>query len=230
MRTIRDWDGDAEIGTSGLPEREVPGLWLHNKTVVLQESASHFSPLKVTRKCRLYVPKQQRILRAVRWPLEDGGAQLIARGEVNTSVYGVLDLYAAGMWGINTPIVVAEGTQVLAKLADVAFLDPETAATLTLPGSVPQTPTFVNVTDAGVNILGADPGRGAYALTNPHATERVWLAFGGETPVVGRGEFVSAGGVFAIEHKPGEPSKVDKAVKGITASGVTVALAVQVWK
>jgi len=178
---------------------------------------------------RLYVPKQQRVLHAIKASARRTPATMLADGLTFESNFGILELKWEGDYLVHTPVVVSTGTVVKAVIADAAFSIPGAEFGPTVPGKVAQDPTFADVTNAagGVVVLAADPARGRYVITNPTA-ERLWVAGGGKLAVAGSGDSIEAnGGKLAVEFESGI---ADQEVRLVAAAAGPFRVGVQVWK
>lgn len=187
-----------DIGLQGLPQLRSNEI-IRPTPFNLVESATIFTEIEVAnRAIRLWVPGQRRVLRAVPHRLHDSPANIISNGEFIPSVNGVLDLFAPGLWYINTPIVTAEGTQVNAKFSDAAFAvaalseaeseDPNSFTALFQPRVMAAPTTNADVDNADENLVAAQVGRRYLYIRNTSTgAQTIWLAFGGATAVVGSG-------------------------------------------
>lgn len=207
-----------EIGLQGLPQLKANEI-IRPTPYNLVESATIFTPLEVNRSVRLWVPGQRRTLRAVPDHLHLDGASIISLGEFVPSVNGILDLFAPGIWHINTPIVAAEGTLVSAKYSDAAFAvaalseadqeDPNSFMALFQPRTYAAPAVNADIDAASESLVAAQVGRRYLYIENTSAAgQNLWLAFG-QAAVVGSG----------IRLTPGQWAEWD-ALSGITEQEV----------
>lgn len=222
-----DLKGPASIRNDGLPGFTLGQVYDHTPQELRE---GRWVKIETTRpNLRLYVPKQQRKLHALKWPIRKDPAALLAAGHTFDSTFGILELKWEGVYAVYTPIVAADGTVVEAVIADAAYTIPGAEFAPTVPGNVAQDPASGNVTNAvgGVIVLAQDPGRGRYEITNPTA-ERLWRAHGGKLPVATEGAAIEPnGGVFAVEFESGI---ADQEVRLISSAAGPFKVGIQVWK
>lgn len=208
------WKSDPSI--QGIPQLRAEQL-IRPTPFQLVESATIFRELVVSRAVRLYVPSQRRSLRAVPLNMPAGGAEVISRGLFVPSIDGYLDL-APGTWFVNTPIVTAEGTQVEAVYHDAAFAVNQDQ-TLNAIAASAIAPAVVAV-NGNTQLKAANVDDRIIVLSNPTGGVDVWLAFGGQVPVVGRGILLGPGSQpLVIGSDPNDGSLPQLEIRGFDDGG-----------
>jgi len=227
MRPPPDLRGPATVRSNGLPGFTLEQVFDH---IPQELREGEWVRVQTTRPdLRLYVPKQQRVIHAIKASARRAPGTMLSESLTFESNFGILELKWEGDYLVYTPVIASAGTVVKAVIADAAFSIPGAEFGPTVPGQVAQDPDVVNVTNAagGVVALAADPARGRYVLRNWTA-ERFWVAHGGKLAVVEKGDTLEPnGGVLTVEFESGIAGQE---VRLIAANAGPFKAGVQVWK
>lgn len=182
--------------------------------------------VQVTRPSILKPVGAPRLVRFTCVPPDD---TTISDGRFYTAQDGICYMLVPGIhnWYVNLPTDGTPGNEDFVLLdAMSAIVAPYVGGSIgSSAGLSPQAPTTAAMSGSSAQIIAADSARGRLWVSNPHASVKVYIAFG-QAAVNGSGAFIAPGGMLQLEPESG---LAQLQLRGIT-DGTAVTVGVQAFK